>query len=57
MKIILLDALTLGDSDLSVFETLGEFSSYLFTSNAQRLAHIADNEIIFINKVIITRLL
>ena len=55
MKIVLLDALTLGDSDLSVFETLGEFSSYPLTSNAQRLAHVADNEVIITNKVVIDR--
>ena len=55
MKIVLLDALTLGDSDLSAFDKLGEFSSYGLTSNAQRLAHIADNEVIITNKVVIDR--
>lgn len=55
MKIVLLDALTMGDSDLSVFSTLGEFSSYSVTSEAQRLEHIADNEVIITNKVIIDR--
>ncbi len=55
MKIVLLDALTLGDSDLSVFTKLGEFRSYQTTSAAQRLAHIADNEVIITNKVVIDR--
>ena len=55
MKIVLLDALTLGDSDLSAFDKLGEFTSYKLTANAQRLAHIADNEVIITNKVIIDR--
>ncbi len=53
MKIVLLDALTLGDSDLSALKKLGEFSAYSVTSNKQRLAHIADNEVIITNKVII----
>jgi len=55
MKIVLLDALTLGDSDLTVFDKLGKFSAYKLTSNVQRLAHIADNEVIITNKVIIDR--
>lgn len=55
MKIVLLDALTLGDSDLSVFTELGEFSAYQTTSAAQRLAHIADNQVIITNKVVIDR--
>lgn len=55
MKIVLLDALTLGDSDLSVFDRLGEFSSYALTANEERLAHIADNEVIITNKVVIDR--
>jgi len=49
----MLDALTLGDSDLSVFETLGEFTRYETTSNEQRLAHIAGHDIIITNKVVI----
>lgn len=55
MKIVLLDALTLGDADLSAFDKLGQFSAYPLTSNAQRLAHIADNEVIITNKVVIDR--
>ena len=55
MKIVLLDAATFGDSDLSVFDTLGEFTSYKLTANEQRLVHIADNEVIITNKVIIDR--
>ena len=55
MKIVFLDALTMGDSDLSAFAKLGEFTSYPLTSAAQRLDHIADNEVIITNKVIIDR--
>lgn len=53
MKIVLLDALTLGDCDLSVFAELGRFTQYDVTEPDQTLAHIADNEIIMTNKVII----
>ncbi|MFT6985032.1 MAG: lactate dehydrogenase-like 2-hydroxyacid dehydrogenase [Psychromonas sp.] len=55
MKIVLLDALTLGDSDLSMLNILGEFSAYPVTENEQRLVHIADNEVIITNKVIIDK--
>lgn len=53
MKIVLLDALTLGDSDLSRFDSLGVFTSYETTDENQRLAHIGDNEVIITNKVVI----
>ena len=53
MKVVLLDALTLGDSDLSEFELLGEFTRYDITEPEQCLQHIADNEIIITNKVVI----
>lgn len=53
MKIVLLDALTFGDSDLSIFATLGSFTKYDTTTESQRLQHIADNEIIITNKVVI----
>lgn len=53
MKIVLLDGLTLGDSDLSCFSSLGEFTAYDRTEPEQRLKHIADNEIIITNKVVI----
>ncbi|GLS91905.1 2-hydroxyacid dehydrogenase [Psychromonas marina] len=53
MKIVLLDALTLGDSDLSEFATLGEFTRYDATEPDQCLQHIADNDIIITNKVVI----
>jgi len=53
MKIVFLDAMTLGDSDFSEFATLGEFSVYQVTETEQRLQHIADNEVIITNKVVI----
>jgi len=53
MNIVVLDALTLGDSDLSVFATLGKFTSYDVTEQNQRVRHIAGNEVIVTNKVVI----
>ncbi len=55
MKIVLLDSLTLGDSDLSVFEGLGQFSCYQTTTAEQCLQHIADNQVIITNKVVIDK--
>lgn len=56
MKIVLLDALTLGsDADLSVFSEFGKFVSYDTTSAKERLAHIDDAQIILTNKVIIDK--
>ena len=53
MKIVLLDALTLGDSDLSKLMILGGFTRYDFTEPEQRLQHIGENEVIITNKVVI----
>ncbi|WP_354623756.1 D-2-hydroxyacid dehydrogenase [Psychromonas sp. MME2] len=53
MKIVLLDAQTLGECDLTLFTQLGDFNAYPLTSTEQRLAHIGDNEIIITNKVVI----
>lgn len=56
MKIVLLDALTLGkDADLSIFEKFGEFISHETTSAQERLAHIGDAQIVLTNKVIIDK--
>ena len=51
MKLVLLDAQTLGDSDLSGFSQFGAFTSHQITTEDQRLDHVADNEIIITNKV------
>ena len=53
MKIVLLDGLTLGGCDLSAFKLLGDFTYHDITEPEQRLQHIADNEIIIANKVVI----
>ena len=52
MKIILLDAKTLGDDiPLTVFSDLGEFVSYLKTSPEEAKDKIADADVIVTNKV------
>ncbi|MEG3754761.1 D-2-hydroxyacid dehydrogenase [Psychromonas arctica] len=54
MKIVLLDALTLGDSDLSVFDTLGELTVYQTTDAQQTSERLVGQEVIITNKVVIT---
>ncbi|WP_409439982.1 D-2-hydroxyacid dehydrogenase [Psychromonas sp. GE-S-Ul-11] len=54
MKIVLLDALTLGDSDLSVFDTLGELTVYQTTDAKQTVERLVGQEVIITNKVVIT---
>ncbi len=53
MKIILLDALTFGKTDLSGFDKLGEVTVYQTTSKEQTLGRIIDADVIVTNKVII----
>lgn len=55
MKIILLDTLTFGDTDLSGFELLGEVESYKTTSKEQTQERIKDADVIVTNKVVITQ--
>ncbi len=54
MKIVLLDTLTFGDSDLSGFNALGEVTIYETTSPEQTLERIKDADVIVTNKVVIT---
>jgi lactate dehydrogenase-like 2-hydroxyacid dehydrogenase len=54
MKIVLLDTLTFGDSDLSGFDALGEVKSYATTSPDETLDRIKDANVIVTNKVVIT---
>lgn len=52
MKISVLDAATLGsDMDLSVFSAFGEVSVYPTTSPEEMEAHIANAEVLILNKV------
>jgi len=55
MKIVLLDALTFGSTDLSGFDDLGEVVVYQTTSPEQTLERITDANVIVTNKVVITK--
>ena len=55
MKIVLLDTLTFGDTDLSGFEALGEVEFYKTTSQEQTQERIKDADVIVTNKVVITK--
>ena len=54
MNIVLLDALTLGDSDLSVFNNLGELTVFQTTDVQQTSERLAGQEVAITNKVVIT---
>jgi glycerate dehydrogenase len=54
MKIVLLDALTFGETDLSAFESLGEVSVYQTTLPEQVQERITNVDVIVTNKVVIT---
>ena len=55
MKIVLLDTLTFGETDLSGFNNLGEVGIFQTTSPEQTLSRIIDANVIVSNKVVITR--
>jgi glycerate dehydrogenase len=55
MKIVLLDALTFGSTDLSGFDKLGDVVVYQTSSKEQTLERIADADVIVTNKVVITK--
>ena len=54
MKIVLLDTLTFGNSDLSGFDALGEVTNYETTNHEQTLERIKDANVIVTNKVVIS---
>ncbi len=53
-KIVLLDALTFGDTDLSGFDPLGEVSIFQTTSAKEVQERITNADVIVTNKVVIT---
>lgn len=53
MKIVILDALTFGETSLEGFEPLGEIAVYQTTSPEETLERIANAEVIVSNKVVI----
>ena len=55
MKIVLLDALTFGETDLSDFDTLGEVKVYQTTSKDETQTRITNCDVIVTNKVVITK--
>lgn len=55
MKIVFLDRASLGDASLKAIEQLGELTCYDRTSPQERIARIADAEVIITNKVRIDR--
>lgn len=55
MKIVLLDTLTFGNTDLSAFDALGEVTLFEKTSPAQTLERVVDADVIVTNKVVITK--
>jgi len=55
MKIVLLDALTFGKTDLSGFDNLGEVEVYQTTSTEQTQERITNADVIVTNKVVITK--
>ena len=54
MKIVLLDALTFGESDLSGFDSLGEVTVYQTTVADETEQRVKDANVIVTNKVVIT---
>ena len=54
MKIVLLDALTFGETDLSGFDSLGEVEVFQITSAEQVQERITNCDVIVTNKVVIT---
>ena len=54
MKIVLLDALTFGETDLRGFDSLGEVVVYQTTSSEQTQERITNMDVIVTNKVVIT---
>jgi glycerate dehydrogenase len=55
MKILILDALTFGATDLSAFDTLGEVEIHQTTSPKETSSRIVDATVIVTNKVVITK--
>ncbi|QCD43965.1 D-2-hydroxyacid dehydrogenase [Campylobacter mucosalis] len=55
MKIVCLDALTLGDVDLSEFAKFGEFVSFDMTKSSQTISRLSGADVVITNKVLITK--
>lgn len=55
MKIVLLDTITFGDTNLSGFEQFGDVVTYEKTAAEQTQARVTDADVIVTNKVVITK--
>lgn len=56
MKIVILDRATLGfDVDVSIFDTLGEVTSFDITKNHETKERVKDADIVITNKVVISK--
>ena len=55
MKIVFLDALTLGDVDFEKFKSLGEIEIYQTTDKSEVIERVKDADIIVTNKVVIDK--
>ena len=55
MRLVFLDALTLGDMDLSEFEKFGDVKIYQTTSKIQTIQRVKNTDIVLTNKVVIDK--
>jgi len=55
MKLVFLDALTLGEADLSKFNKLGDVTIYQTTKENETLDRVKDADIVLTNKVVINK--
>ncbi len=55
MKLVLLDAQTLGRVDLSLFQRFGEFEKFPITNEDNTLSRVRDCDVIITNKVVIDK--
>ena len=55
MKIVFLDAATMGDVSFEPFERLGEFTSYATSSPEEARERVKDADVMMINKVLVNR--
>ncbi|MBM0636818.1 D-2-hydroxyacid dehydrogenase [Campylobacter sp. VicNov18] len=55
MKIVCLDAATLGDYDLSVFQTLGSLEVYAMTTKEEVIQRLKNADVAMVNKIVIDK--
>ncbi|TQR34514.1 D-2-hydroxyacid dehydrogenase [Campylobacter sp. MIT 99-7217] len=55
LKIVCLDAATLGNVDLSIFESAGSFVSYDFSTKAEAIERLQGADVVIINKIVIDK--